>query len=46
MELEQALKISDITIILVKHRQFVTPGIQHQLISKAALDFCGALYTD
>jgi UDP-N-acetyl-D-mannosaminuronic acid dehydrogenase len=43
--LEQALKVADVIAVLVRHRQFVTPGTQQQLISKAALDFCGVLRT-
>lgn len=41
--LEQALGFADVIAVLVKHRQFFAPGVQQQLGSKAALDFCGAL---
>lgn len=41
--LEQTLEDADVITVLVKHRQFLVPGIQQQLGSKAALDFCGAL---
>jgi UDP-N-acetyl-D-mannosaminuronic acid dehydrogenase len=45
VELEQALEVADVIAVLVKHRQFVAPGTQQQLGSKAALDFCGVLRT-
>lgn len=41
--LEQVIGNAEVIAILVKHRQFLAPGIQQQLGSKAALDFCGAL---
>lgn len=41
--LEQALEVSDVIAILVKHRQFVAPDVLSQLRSKAPLDFCGVL---
>lgn len=44
--LEQALEDADVITIMVKHRQFVAPGIQQQLGSRAALDFCGVLLKD
>ncbi len=45
MGLEQALEVADVIAVLVRHRQFVTPGTQQQLRSKTALDFCGVLRT-
>lgn len=42
--LEQALESADVIAVLVKHRQFLTSDAQQQLNSRAALDFCGALY--
>lgn len=44
MGLEQALESADVIAVLVKHRQFLTSDAQQQLNSRAALDFCGALY--
>jgi UDP-N-acetyl-D-mannosaminuronic acid dehydrogenase len=41
--LNQALESAEVIAVLVKHRQFVFPGIRQQLSAKAALDFCGAL---
>jgi UDP-N-acetyl-D-mannosaminuronic acid dehydrogenase len=41
--LEQGLDQADVIAILVKHRQFMAPGIQQRLRAKFALDFCGAL---
>lgn len=41
--LDQALKGADVIAVLVKHRQFLESGVQRELCSKAALDFCGAL---
>ena len=43
LEFEEALEIAEVVAVLVKHRQFLTPVIQRQLASKAALDFCGVL---
>ena len=43
VKLEQVIRSADVIAILVKHRQFLAPGIQQQLSLKAALDFCGAL---
>lgn len=43
--LDQTLEDADMITVLVKHRQFLEPGIQQQLRSKGVLDFCGALST-
>ncbi len=43
ISLESAIDTADVVAILVKHRSFVVAGVQQQLISKTALDFCGAL---
>jgi UDP-N-acetyl-D-mannosaminuronic acid dehydrogenase len=43
VETEVALNSADVFAILVKHRHFLAPIIQHQLIARAALDFCGAV---
>lgn len=43
VDLEQALERADVIAVLVKHSQFMTPDIRQRLVSKSALDFCGAL---
>jgi UDP-N-acetyl-D-mannosaminuronic acid dehydrogenase len=41
IELDDALKLADIVVILVKHRQFLDPVCKAKLIALNALDFCG-----
>ncbi|MEY4588867.1 MAG: hypothetical protein RL497_943 [Pseudomonadota bacterium] len=43
VDVASALGQADVIAILVKHRQFVTPVVQQQLVLKTALDFCGAM---
>jgi len=43
VDIDEALKSASVLAILVKHRYFMMPIIQQQLIAKAALDFCGAI---
>jgi UDP-N-acetyl-D-mannosaminuronic acid dehydrogenase len=44
--LVHALERADVIALLVKHQQFIAPGIQQQLGSKGALDFCGVTRTN
>ena len=41
--LEDAIKESDIVVILVKHKEFLSPGMRMMLKKKMIFDFCGAL---
>ena len=41
--LEDAIKESDIVVILVKHKEFLSPGMKMMLKKKMIFDFCGAL---
>jgi UDP-N-acetyl-D-mannosaminuronic acid dehydrogenase len=43
VDTDEALNSADVLAILVKHRHFLKPIIQQQLIARAALDFCGAI---
>jgi len=45
MELDEALGVADVVIVLVKHRQFLVPAVQQRLGAMTALDFCGALHS-
>lgn len=41
VDLENALNIAELVVILVKHRQFLAPQIKLKLKETSALDFCG-----
>lgn len=43
VDLSEALKTSDLVVILVKHREFLQPLVQKNLRDHNVLDFCGAL---
>lgn len=43
VSLEQSFHDADVIAVLVRHREFVEPVIQHKLAIRQALDFCGAL---
>ncbi|MBA47144.1 MAG: UDP-N-acetyl-D-mannosamine dehydrogenase [Dehalococcoidia bacterium] len=40
--LEDAIKESDIVVILVKHKEFLSPDVRMMLKKKMIFDFCGA----
>lgn len=44
ISLDEALTEHVLLVILVKHRQFLVPGVAAVLRAKGALDFCGALF--
>jgi len=41
MALEDALESNDVFVVLVKHKQFLSPAIKSKLLKAGALDFCG-----
>ncbi|MBE0613514.1 MAG: UDP-N-acetyl-D-mannosamine dehydrogenase [Burkholderiales bacterium] len=41
VDLEEALAISDVAALLVKHKQFVEPSVKEKLHASGAMDFCG-----
>ena len=43
ISLESALSTSDLCVLLVRHRQFVSPVVRARLEQLPCLDFCGAL---
>ena len=43
MELDSAINTSDLIVVLVGHKEFLTDAIRHRLLEKNALDFCGIL---
>ena len=40
---QQALRQADVIVVLTKHRDFLLPATKKSLLTRSALDFCGAL---
>ena len=43
LDLEAALMQTDLCVLLVRHKEFLSPYVRQKLIEKICLDFCGAL---
>lgn len=43
LDLEAALIQADVCVLLVRHKEFLSPYVKHKLGDKMCLDFCGAL---
>lgn len=43
VDIKDALLWADVCVLLVRHKQFLTPHVRSQLARKMSLDFCGAL---
>lgn len=41
LDLDEVLATANVLVVLVKHRQFVTPWVREKLHEMGALDFCG-----
>lgn len=42
LDLEEALNIADVIVILVKHSEFIVPNVKNKLLERDAIDLCGA----